>query len=58
MAEEAFSGRLFSPVKASIFSIDAETVPKASALIAETAKVAREIILKNLIPRVDFTSAF
>jgi hypothetical protein len=58
MADEAFSGRLLNPVKASIFSIEAETVLKASALIAETPKVAREIILRNLILRVDFTSAF
>jgi hypothetical protein len=38
MADEAFSGRSFNPANASIFSIDAETVPKASALIAETPR--------------------
>jgi hypothetical protein len=48
------SGRLSIPANASILVIEAETVPKASALIADIARVAIEIPVKILTLRADF----
>jgi hypothetical protein len=38
--------------------MEAETVPKANALTAETPKVAREIIVSILMLLADLTYAF
>jgi hypothetical protein len=53
-AEDFFSGLLSNPAKASIFSIEAVTVVKASALTAEIVSTAIEIPVKILILRADF----
>jgi hypothetical protein len=58
IAEEIRSGLLSMPANASIFFIEADTVPKANALTAEMAKVAIEIPVKILTLREDFIFLF